>query len=251
LEPLALYFYKLHLLLISLSRYGSLLRVPTRAVRSIPVSAAPPRAPGCVSLPGQVGDRGNCEFWPSRVPTYPHSQLVARSAAIPTYPPSGAEFRERPPSGRAQRHLPALARCLPAPRPYLPTLAPVFPIAAVTYVPGQRDATLAPRPRVTGYMAGRKYVRWGGSCWVAFLCPRGLAPKLRRLHRLAIKVTASAVKCPKNPFLSGITPGHSRRLPAGHANVRRRCAATGTIQFDLQQTARTLQRGWGRRRQRA
>jgi hypothetical protein len=97
---------------------------------------------GCVSLPGQVGDRCNCEFWPSRVPTYPHSQLAARSAAIPTYPPSGAEFRERPPSGRAQRHLPTLARCLPAPRPYLPTLAQVFPIAAVTYLPGQRDATL-------------------------------------------------------------------------------------------------------------
>jgi len=58
-----------------------------------------------------------------RVPTYPHSQLAARSAAIPTYPPSGAEFRERPPSGRAQRYLPTLARCLPAPRPYLPTLA--------------------------------------------------------------------------------------------------------------------------------
>ena len=99
---------------------------------------------GCVSLPRQVGDRGNCEFWPSRVPTYPHSQLAARSAAIPTYPPSGAEFRERPPSGRAQRYLPTLARCLPAPRPYLPTLAQVFPIAAVTYLPGQRDAT--PRP---------------------------------------------------------------------------------------------------------
>ena len=96
---------------------------------------------GCVSLPGQVGDRGNCEFWPSRVPTYPHSQLVARSVAIPTYPPSGAEFRERPPSRRAQWYLPALARCLPAPRPYLPTLAQVFPIAAVTYLPGQRDAT--------------------------------------------------------------------------------------------------------------
>ena len=84
-------------------------------------------------MPGQVGDRCNCEFWPSRVPTYPHSQLAARSAAIPTYPPSGAEFRERPPSGRAQRYLPTLARCLPAPRPYLPTLAQVFPIAAVTY----------------------------------------------------------------------------------------------------------------------
>ena len=97
---------------------------------------------GCVSLPGQVGDRCNCEFWPSRVPTYPHSQLAARSAAIPTYPPSGAEFRERPPSGRAQRYLPTLARRLPAPRPYLPTLAQVFPIAAVTYLPGQRDATL-------------------------------------------------------------------------------------------------------------
>ena len=51
-------------------------------------------------------------------------------------PPSGAGFRERPPSGRAQRYL-------PAPRPYLPTLAQVFPIAAVTYVPGQRDATLS------------------------------------------------------------------------------------------------------------
>ena len=100
---------------------------------------------GCVSLPGQVGDRGNCEFWPSRVPTYPHSQLAARSAAIPTYPPSGAEFRERPPSGRAQRYLPTLARRLPAPRPYLPTLAQVFPIAAVTYLPGQRDATLRMR----------------------------------------------------------------------------------------------------------
>ena len=87
---------------------------------------------GCVSLPGQVGDRCNCEFWPSRVPTYPRSQLAARSAAIPTYPPSGAEFRERPPSGRAQRYLPTLARCLPAPRPYLPTLAQVFPIAANT-----------------------------------------------------------------------------------------------------------------------
>ena len=85
--------------------------------------------------------RCNCEFWPSRVPTYPHSQLAARSAAIPTYPPSGAEFRERPPSGRAQRYLPTLAWCLPAPRPYLPTLAQVFPIAAVTYLPGQRDAT--------------------------------------------------------------------------------------------------------------
>ena len=47
-----------------------------------------------------------------RVPTYPHSQVAARSAAIPTYPPSGAELRERPPSGRAQWHLPTLARCL-------------------------------------------------------------------------------------------------------------------------------------------
>ena len=54
--------------------------------------------------------------------------------------PSPAE--ERPPSGRAQWYLPTLARRLPAPRPYLPTLAQVFPIAAVTYLPGQRDATL-------------------------------------------------------------------------------------------------------------
>jgi hypothetical protein len=34
------------------------------------------------------------------------------------------------------------ARCLLAPRPHLPTLAQVFPIAAVTCLPGQRDATL-------------------------------------------------------------------------------------------------------------
>jgi hypothetical protein len=31
-------------------------------------------------------------------------------------------------------------------RPYLPTLAQVFPIAAVTYLPGQRDATQQPHP---------------------------------------------------------------------------------------------------------
>jgi hypothetical protein len=72
-----------------------------------------------------------------------------RILAIPTYPPSGAEFRERPPSRRAQRYLPTLARCPPAPRPYLPTLAQVFPIAAVTYLPGQRDATLARSATVT------------------------------------------------------------------------------------------------------
>ena len=101
-------------------------------------------------------DRGNCEFWPSRVPTYPHSQLAARSAAIPTYPPSGAEFRERPPSRRAQWYLPTLARCLPAPRPYLPTLAQVFPIAAVTYLPGRRGATLGLHYTITHtYNAGQ------------------------------------------------------------------------------------------------
>jgi hypothetical protein len=69
---------------------------------------------GCVSLPGQVGDRGNCEFWPSRVPssTYPHSQLAARSAAIPTYPPSGAEFRALE-GGRSDTCLPLRGAYLP------------------------------------------------------------------------------------------------------------------------------------------
>jgi hypothetical protein len=67
----------------------------------------------------------------------------SRHGARPYLPtPSGAEFRERPPSGQAQRYLPTLTRSLPAPRPYLPTLAQVFAIAAVTYLPGQRDATL-------------------------------------------------------------------------------------------------------------
>ena len=78
----------------------------------------------------------------AHLPTYPTGIMARPAAERPTYPPSGAEFRERPPSGRAQRYLPTLARCLPAPRPYLPTLAQVFPIAAVTYLPGQRDATL-------------------------------------------------------------------------------------------------------------
>jgi hypothetical protein len=56
-----------------------------------------------------------------RVPTYPHSQLAARSAAIPTSPPSGAEFRERPPSGRAQRYLPTLAQVFPITRTIIGT----------------------------------------------------------------------------------------------------------------------------------
>ena len=77
---------------------------------------------GCVSLPGQVGDRCNCEFWPSRVPTYPHSQLAARSAAIPTYPPPALNSESaRPPGGRSGTCLPLRGACMPRDRTYLPS----------------------------------------------------------------------------------------------------------------------------------
>ena len=157
-------------------------------------------------MPGQVGDRCNCEFWPSRVPTYPHSQLAARSAAIPTYPPSGAEFRERPPSGRAQRYLPTLARCLPAPRPYLPTLAQVFPIAAVTYLPGQRDAT--------------QWLHYCPSAWELFCALFPTPPTAnRRWCRLWWR--------PARARARAAAPPHDARAPTGASacNTRRTLAA--------------------------
>ena len=80
------------------------------------------RCLGCVSLPGQVGDRCNCEFWPSRVPTYPHSRLAARSAAIPTYPPPALNSESaRPPGGRSGTCLPLRGACLPRDHTYLPS----------------------------------------------------------------------------------------------------------------------------------
>ena len=87
-------------------------------------------------MPGQVGDHGNCEFWPSRVPTPIPTANSRHEARGRTYPP-GAEFRERAPSSAQwclPTLLPTLARYLPArpDLPDLPTLAQVFPNAVAT-----------------------------------------------------------------------------------------------------------------------
>ena len=120
---------------------------------------------------GPVLGEGGVKNFHTELNSFPSSEFMYRIRRPSRDSPYGAEFRERPPSGRAQRYLPTLARCLPPPRPHLPTLAQVFPIAAVTYVPGQRDATqqqqsgsqVAPRPlprRVT-----RQPFR--GAAWLA------------------------------------------------------------------------------------
>jgi hypothetical protein len=68
------------------------------------------------------------------VPTYSHGQLAARGAPIPTYPLSGAEFRERPPRAPARAAVPAYPRAAPTCPTAIPTLTKDFPIAAVTYL---------------------------------------------------------------------------------------------------------------------
>jgi hypothetical protein len=75
-------------------------------------------------LKGQVGDRCNCEFWPSRVLYLPTPTANSRHEArpyLPTPPPALNSDSARPPGGRSDTCLPLRGARLPHDHTYLPS----------------------------------------------------------------------------------------------------------------------------------